>query len=38
MKIQIIGTKVIPEFGVMIQFSLIIAIIAAIEALKINAI
>ena len=30
MKIQIIGTKVIPEFGVMIQFSLIIAIIAAI--------
>ena len=29
-KIQIIGTKVIPEFGVMIQFSLIIAIIAAI--------
>ena len=29
-EIQIIGTKVIPEFGVMIQFSLIIAIIAAI--------
>ena len=30
MEVQIIGTKVIPEFGVMIQFSLIIAIIAAI--------
>ena len=30
MKIQIIGTKVIPEFGVMIQFTLIIAIIVAI--------
>jgi len=29
-EVQIIGTKVIPEFGVMIQFSLIIAIIAAI--------
>ena len=30
MEIQIIGTKVIPEFGVMIQFTLIIAIITAI--------
>ncbi len=29
-EIQIIGTKVIPEFGVMIQFTLIIAIITAI--------
>ena len=29
-EIQIIGTKVIPEFGVMIQFSLVIAIIATI--------
>ena len=29
-EIQIIGTKVIPEFGVMIQFTLIIAIIVAI--------
>ena len=30
MEVQIIGTKVIPEFGVMIQFTLIIAIITAI--------
>ena len=29
-EVQIIGTKVIPEFGVMIQFSLVIAIIATI--------
>ena len=29
-KIQIIGTKVIPEFGTMIQFILVIAIITVI--------